>query len=450
MTKRKALIYAIESRRTLILAGPIMLGQVSHILLGIIDSLMVGHLGTIPLAAASLGHSIFVIPLVFGFGVSGCISALVARADGENNLRECGEILRHGLVMNFVMALGLALLVEAFIPFMVYLDQPPGVLQEAVGFLRVISWSMIPALVFQAFKNYSDGMHKTGAPMVVMMSSVVLNAGLNYLLIFGHWGFPEWGLLGSGVATLITRLAMMVAMAILVLRSPAFEMSLPLQWLSRLQWRRFARMLSVGFPSGLQALFEVGAFSLAAVMMGWISAEALAAHQIALNVASVTFMIPLGLSFAVSIRVGNAMGMKLPAVARRIGLGSLAIALLMSIVFTLMFFLTRSVIPGFYSIDTQVLELAGVLFVVAGCFQLFDGLQVVGAGALRGLLDIRYPTIVTFVAYWVLSLPGGYWFAFHLKWGAAGIWWGLTLGLLVAATLLVFRFNRLTKQRNDS
>lgn len=450
MTKRKALMYAIESRRTLILAGPIMLGQVSHILLGIIDSIMVGHLGTIPLAAASLGHSIFVIPLVFGFGVSGCISALVARADGENNPRECGEILRHGLVMNFVMALGLALLVEAFIPFMVYLDQPADVLQEAVGFLRVLSWSMIPALVFQALKNYSDGMHKTGAPMVVMMSSVVLNAGLNFFLIYGHGGFPAWGLLGSGVATLITRMAMMVAMAILVLRSPAFEMSLPLQWLSRLQWRRFARMLSVGFPSGLQALFEVGAFSLAAVMMGWISAEALAAHQIALNVASVTFMIPLGLSFAVSIRVGNAMGMKLPSVARRIGLGSLAVALLMSILFTLMFFVTRFVIPGFYSTDTQVLELAALLFVVAGCFQLFDGLQVVGAGALRGLLDIRYPTIVTFVAYWVLSLPGGYWFAFHLNWGPAGIWWGLTLGLLVAAALLVFRFNALTKRRTDA
>ena len=450
MTPRKLLIYGIESRRTLILAGPMILGQVSHILLGIVDSMMVGHLGTIPLAAASLGNSIFVIPLIFGFGVSGCVSTLVARAQGEGKPRECGEVLRHGVAMNGLLGLGLALLVEGFVPWMSYLDQPPEVLVEAVSYLRVVAWSMIPAMIFQAFKNFSDGMHRPRSAMIVMLSSVLINAVLNYFMIFGHAGFPAMGLFGSGVATLITRIMMMFAMAWIVLKSPAFELNLPLQWLSKLNFKLLMRLLSIGVPSGLQALFEVAAFSLAAVMMGWISAEALAAHQIALNVASVTFMIPLGLSFAVSIRVGNAMGMNLPRVARRIGVGAFAAALIMSIGFTILFFVTRTIIPQFYSTDIHVLELAATLFVVAGCFQLFDGLQVVGAGALRGLLDIRYPTLVTFVAYWVLSLPGGYWLAFNLGWGAAGVWWGLTLGLLVAAVLLVLRFRSLMRKMSQA
>ncbi len=447
MSMTRVKIYAIETRRTLWLAGPIIMGQLGQIMLHVIDSLMVGRLGAVPLAASALASSLSIIFLVFGFGVSSCVSTLVSRANGAQNRFECGEYLRHGFLLNVSVAVLMIVLVELTLPFLVLLDQPAEVVAEAKGFMRLLSFSFLPVLAAQTFKNFAEALGDTMRPMIIMIFALPLNAALNWVLIFGNLGLPQLGLMGAGYATLITRTLAAIALMFLVLKSVRLEENRPAQWWIKFERSRFVEMLKVGLPSGFQSLFEVGAFSVAAVMMGWLGTKTLAAHQIAINVASLTFMVPMGLSFAVAIRVGNAMGAKDYQAARRIGLGAFGVAIFFAILFSIGFVLGREEIPKLYIDDPEVWALAGPLFLLAGAFQIFDGLQVVGVGCLRGLLDIRFPTVVTFVAYWVLSLPLGYVFAFWLDWKGAGIWTGLSIGLLVPAVLLTTRFNALMKKR---
>jgi len=437
--------WSIEARRTLVLATPIIFGHLSQIMLGVVDSVMVGRLGAVPLAASALATSIFSIFLVFGFGTSSCISVMTSRANGSRNNFECGEVLRHGLFLNLALSFLMVIAIELSIPFLVYLNQPVEVLKEAKPFLQLISFSMIPTLWAQSFKNFSEAMGQARNPMIIFLLGLPLNAFLNWLLIFGNWGLPAMGLEGAGWATLITRILIAVGISVLVLRSVKMELQIPRQWLAKLSKTRAVQLLKVGVPSGFQSLFEVGAFSCAAIMMGWIGTTALAAHQIAINLASLTFMVPLGVSFAVAIRVSNAIGAGDHLAARRIGVSSLMLVFFVGVLFTLMFILGRNVIPLLYIDDPKVLEMAAILFIWAGCFQIFDGLQTVSVGALRGILDIRFPTIATFTAYWVLSLPLGYFLAFRLGWGASGVWAGLSFGLFIAAVSMGFRFLRITK-----
>lgn len=438
-------ILFIEGRRTLFLAAPIILGQLSQMLLGVIDSVMVGRVGAVPLAASSFANSIFYIFLVFGFGTSSCVSVLASRANGSQNNEECGEVLRHGLALNLLLSVLMVSIIELAVPLLYLMGQPQAVRHEAIPFLRLLSFSMIPILWAHAFKNFFEAMGDTTKPMIIFLLGVPVNAALNWIFIYGNWGFPAMGLEGAGLATLITRILIAVAMTILVFRSVQVELKIPREWLKKFSKEKFLQMLKVGVPSGFQSLFEVGAFSFAAIMVGWIGTNALAAHQIALSLASLTFMVPMGVSFAVAIRVGNAIGAGDHLAARRIGISALLLVLITALFFTLLFILGRRWIPTLYISDATVIEAAAVLFVLAGCFQVFDGVQVVSVGALRGILDIRFPTIATFIAYWALSLPLGYFFAFSLGWGAAGVWVGLTLGLLVAAVSLSLRFLKITK-----
>jgi len=436
---------ATHYRTNLKLAVPVMIGQLGHILVSVADSVMVGQLGTIPLAAAALANSLFSIFMVFGIGVAFGLTPLVANADGKNGRHLQAILLHHSFWLNLGIAVLIFLTIAALAPLLYFMGQDPGVVPLTLPYLMIISSSVIPLLVFLTFKQFAEGLSDTRTAMVISVLCNLLNVGLNYLLIYGHYGFPEMGLNGAGWATLISRLLMMAAIWWYVMHHRRFAHFSLFIWTTKFRARVLKRLLALGVPSGLQYIFEVSAFSLAAIFAGMISAAALAAHHIAINIASVSYMAVTGLGAAASVRVGNQMGRRDPQTLR-MAANTIFQMTLMWMGFTgLMILLFRNQLAGFYSSDPMVLLLAPQMLIVVVLFQLSDGLQVVGLGALRGFQDVRIPTIITFVAYWLLTLPAAYLLSQFTSWGVMGIWYALAGGLTISAVLLLVRFYRLLK-----
>ena len=429
-----------EARQTLALAAPMTAGMVGQMLLGFSDSLMVGRLGVVPLAASAFAVGIFNVLYVTGIGLVAGVAVLAAQAHGANRPREVGETLRHGLAISVLTGVGMVGVLTLGFPFLYRLKEPPAVLAAARPFLSLLGWSMLPALVWQCLKQYCEALSHPLLPMVVMLVAVVLNVFGSWVLIYGHFGAPALGLVGAGWATLGARTLVLVATLALVLRSPRFRGSLPPRWLAGLSWRQLRLQLGVGFPVALQLLLEVGTFSVAAVMMGWLGAASLAAHQVAISYAAMTFMFPLGIASAVGVRVGQAVGAKDPARVRVIGLGGIGMAVTLMSVFAVGFLLGGGRLAAFFVRDAPTAALAARLLLVAGVFQVFDGTQVVSMSALRGLPDMRVPTLVAFVSYWLVALPAAYFVGIVGRYGPLGIWWGLAAGLAFAATTLLGRF----------
>lgn len=430
-------------RRLFIIAYPVMLSHLGHIAVGVADSMMVGQLGAIPLAAVSLANSIFVLALMFGIGVSYGITPLVAAADGKGHVRRIARLLKHSLLINMIFGLLLFGILIAVIPFLYQLDQPEEVVERATPYLWVIGASMIPFMFFQGYKQLIEGLGHTRQAMVITLLANGLNVGLNYLLIFGKLGFPEMGLVGAGWATLFSRVVMAAIMAAYFYKSKRFVHYR--QAVEGYKKKIFRKLMSLGVPMGFQYIFEVGAFSGAAIMVGWIGANALAAHQIAINLASISYMVASGFAAAATVRVGNQLGRGYLESMRRAGFISFGLVVLMMIGFAATFIAGQHFFPSLYIDNQEVIDMAGTLLVIAAFFQLSDGIQVVGLGTLRALEDVKIPTLITLVAYWVIGIPGGYLLAFHAGLGVQGIWWGLLSGLTVAAILLLWRFSRLSR-----
>ena len=434
-----------EARRTLALAGPIIIGQVSQILLGVTDNLMIGQVGKIPLAAAAFANSVFGFIYIIGIGLLIPVAVFVSRAHGARQDSECAEWLRHGMALAVayggvatVLMLGVATQLHHF-------QQPPEVLAEVRPYFEIIGWSLIPVLAFQALRQFAESLGRPLVPMTMMLGAVALNVLLNWILIYGRLGAPALGLAGAGWATLISRVAVVVALASWLARDVELRPAWPRgRWFARSTRARYHEMLHLGVPSAVSLMFESGAFAAAAIMMGWIGATALAAHQIALSCASFTFMFPLGLSMAVSMRLARAVGEGRVDGLRPIGFGAQAMSALIMGLFALTFMLFGRVLADGFVDEPEVIALATRLLVVAGIFQLFDGAQVVGAGTLRGLTDVKIPTVITAVAYWGISLPVGYGLGVHGSFGATGVWGSLAAGLAFAAVCLLARFARLT------
>ncbi len=427
------------------LAYPVMLSQLGQVLVGVADSLMVGRLGAEPLAAASLANVIFHVIMVFGLGVSLAVTPLVAAADGEQDSGKIQSIFSNGLLVNILLGILLVLSVVICTPVLYQLDQPTEVVRLAIPYLQIITVALVPYMIFQSFRQFAEGMGNTRQAMYVTLTGNGLNIILNYLLIYGKLGLPELGLNGAGWATLIARTTMAILMGLYVYRAPkfrSFRSAFKMRGISKTVIRR---ILKVGVPAGLQFVFEVGAFGFAAIMMGWLGTLKLAAHQIAISLASISYMMATGMASAATIRVGNQLGRKNLVNLRIAGHTSfIMVALFMG--FAAMIFLTfKHFLPTLYISDLQVIDIASQLLVVAAFFQISDGVQVVAMGALRGIEDVKIPTVIAITAYWVLGLPVGYFLAFPLGMGANGIWYGLLIGLSVAAILLAYRFSHLTK-----
>ncbi|OOG72762.1 MATE family efflux transporter [Algoriphagus sp. A40] len=429
------------------LAYPVMLSQLGQVSVGVADSMMVGRLGALPLAAASLGNSIFFVLMMFGIGISMGITPLVSMADGKGKTKRISRLFSHGLWINIATSVILTGIVLGLSQGLHFLNQPEEVVVLAVPYLLIITASLIPLMVFQTFKQMAEGLSQTRQAMFITIFANLVNVFLNWVLIWGVWGFPELGLNGAGWATLISRVLMPLMMGAYILGSQRykkyhFKLSLPNPGLPMI-----TRILKIGIPTGFQFIFEVSAFSTAAIMMGWIGVNALAGHQIALNLASISYMMATGLATAGMIRVSNQIGKGNMKGMREAGMVVFGMVVVFMFSCALIFVSFRYFLPTLYIDDPEVIALSASLLIIAGLFQLSDGVQVVGLGVLRGLEDVKVPTIVTLMAYWVLGLPLGYVLAFNFGMGAQGIWYGLLIGLSITAGMLLYRFHSLSKRR---
>lgn len=443
---KNSLSYREHFRRNITLAYPVVLSQLGQVMVAVVDSAMVGQTGSIPLAAASLANSITFIMIAFAIGISYAITPLIAAADGQGRAREISEILRHGLVLNIFAGLMIFILIASGSGLLHYMGQDPEVVKLAIPYMGIIAFSIVPLMVFQTFRQFTEGLSQTRQAMVITIASNLLNILLNYLLIFGKWGFPALGLNGAGWATLISRVVMALAMFLFVAYAPRFASYIKNLQFKRFYKERFNRLLGLGIPSGMQFLFEVSAFSLAAVMVGWLGAEALAAHQIGISLASITFMMASGVSAASTIRIGNQLGRKDIPTLRVAGFSNFLLIVAFMAVSGVLFIVFRDFLPTLFIADADVIATASGLLIIAAFFQIFDGVQVVSLGILRGLQDVKVPTLATFIAYWIIGLPVGYLLAFHYDYGIKGVWYGLSLGLGVTAITMFYRFDQLTRK----
>ena len=428
------------------LAYPVMLSNLGHVMMGVSDNIMVGHVGATSIAAAGLANVAFNVLMLFGVGVSYAITPLVATADGEGNHKGIVETLRHGLFINFINGCLLAGLVYAGKNLLYHIDQPPEVVSLSIPYLSIITFSLIPLLIFQTFKQFTEGLSNTRVAMIIIVVSNVVNIGLNYVLIYGHIGFPAMGLEGAGWATFCSRIFMALAFAAYIYYTPAFRKFRAGFSLGSYSTKLFSKMLHLGVPSGVQFIFEVAAFDFSLVMMGWIGASTQAAHQIAINLATISYMTTAGLAAAATIRVSYFLGRKDFTNLKRASYTLLLMALSFMTLCALVFIFGRHWLPGLYVNDTEVIQIASSLLIIAGLFQLSDGTQVVCIAALRGLQDVKVPSVLIFVSYWIIGLPLGYWLGFGMGYGAQGIWLGLLIGLTLTAIAMFIRFRRLVNR----
>ena len=441
--------YTREFRYNFKLASPVILGMLGHTFVAFADNVMVGQLGTAELAAVSLGNSFVFVAMSLGIGFSTAITPLVAEADGAGDASQVRRVLRHGLVLCSLMGLALFGMVLLARPLMHHMEQPPEVVTLALPYLDLVALSLVPLVIFQALKQFSEGLSQTRYPMYATIVANVINITLNYLLIFGHFGFPRMGVVGAAVGTLFARVGMCLFLWFLFKRRGAFA-----PYVSHFSFRPvskaiFRKIMGLGFPSALQFFFEVAIFTAAIWMSGVLGKNPQAANQIALNLSSMTFMFATGLGVAAMIRVGNQLGQQNFPELRRIAASIFLMTILTMTAFAALFLLGRHWLPTLYldlsdpvnqADNAEVISIAAQLLGVAALFQISDGMQVVALGALRGLQDVRIPTLITFVAYWLIGFPLSYFLGLHTHLGNIGIWIGLLAGLTASAIMLYLRF----------
>jgi multidrug resistance protein, MATE family len=431
-----------------LLAYPVVISQLGHMFTAVLDSVMVGHLGIVPLAACALGNSIFAICLVIGIGISQGITPLVAQENGKNNKKLCGQYLEQGVFISLITGIILFAILLLVAQRIDLLNQPVAVAVAAKDFLILLAASIIPLMVFQSFRQFAEGLSYTKQAMYISVAGNVSNILFNFVFIYGWFGFSPMGIVGAGLGTLLARVLMAVGMGIFVLRSTLFHPYLANFKIHLPNWKKIKSILQLGFPIAMQYFFEVGAFSGAAIMIGWIGAKELAAHQIAINLAALTYMGASGIGVAATIKAGNALGKKDFKELKLSAVSSYHLVILYMCITALIFITCNTILPYLYIKDVSVVIIASQLLIMAAFFQISDGVQVVGAGILRGLSDVKIPTFITLIAYWVIGLPLGYVLCFTFNFGPIGIWIALSLALTAAAIALFFRSMRSIKKLN--
>lgn len=442
--------FRAELTDTLRLSVPIIIAQLGVILMGVTDNLFVGRLlGATPLGAAGLANSLSFLIASIGVGGLSVVAALVSKASSQDDSAAINRLLRAGLrvgvLLSFVLGSASVLLAFNFSVF----NQSQEVTQLARDFMFILSFSLLPMLVFVAARQLCDGLRYPRVAMIITLSALLVNALFNYFLILGVGPFPALGLMGSAVSTLLSRVFMMSAMLLYIYRAERFKTYLKPKFRLLSTTSDVWQILRLGIPGGLTFFFEVATFSLAVVIVGWLGEDRLAAHQIALNMASVTYMMATGISTAAAIRVSTAVGQGSREGVWRAGIAAFALSAGFMSLMALLFLTANDWLVTLYIRDNPaVMQIAASLVIIAGFFQLSDGIQVVALGGLRGLSDVNVPTLISLFAYWVVALPLSYVLGFPLKMDAIGIWIGLLTGLTLAAVLLTWRFFRRVKRVN--
>lgn len=432
----------LELRPMLALAGPVVLAEVGWMTMGVVDTMMVGRVSPEAIGGVGVGSVLFFTTAIFGMGLLLGLDTLVSQSFGAGQLEECHRWLLHGVYLCLSLLPLLVLLNVLLVPLLPYWGLHPGVLSEAVPYLKALLWGLLPLLLYACFRRYLQAMNQVKPILFAMISANLVNAFANWVLIFGHLGAPAMGAEGAGWATSISRFYMM---AVLLVAMYLHDRCQP-RGLRSASWRpessRLRRLVFLGLPAALQITLEVGVFAAATTLAGKLAPIALAAHQIALNVASLTFMVPLGIASAGAVRVGQAIGRRDPEAAGRAGWTALSLGVGFMGLAGLTFLLLPRAILRFFTTDERVISTGATLLLVAALFQLFDGVQVVTTGILRGTGDTRSPMVSNLIGHWIVGLPVGYILCFVLGWGVFGLWIGLSLGLILVGAALLLVWSR--------
>lgn len=417
-----------------------MLAQVGSVLMGITDTLMLGNVSKEAVAASGVANQIYFLFTVLGMGTIAAMAPMIATSKGANNDKECGEILRTGIELGFLISIVLCVLMILIGENFEWFHQPPAITALVKPYLRILTISTIPFMLFLAVKQFSDGLSLTKPAMVITLIAVLINVGINWLLIYGNWSLPALGIKGAAIATLISRILMALMLVVYVFKNKAYAAFMPPLISTFNTLPLIVKILKVGLPGGLQLFFEVGAFAGAALLVGWIGTDELAAHQIVLGLAALSYMMSAGISVSGSIRVGSAFGEGNKALIKQMGSSALFLVAVFMLFSCLIFIFLNEELISLFIHEEEVVYTAASVLIIAGLFQFSDGIQVVALGILRGIEDVNIPTIITLLAYWAIGLPVGYLLGFVLDMGIKGVWYGLLAGLTTSAVLLTFRF----------
>lgn len=447
--------YTKEFSYNLKLAYPIILGMLGHTVVGIVDNIMVGKLGPTELAAVSLGNSFVFIAMSLGIGFSTAITPLVAEADGRKDVEGGRSSFHHGLYLCTILGAALFVIIFCSKPLISFMGQPENVVELAKPYLDIVAFSLIPLIMFQAYKQFADGMSETKLSMWATIIANIVNVVLNYLLIYGIWFFPELGIVGAAIGTIVSRFVMLGYMHYMMNLRERFHPYFKGFSLKEIKKSVNIQIIKLGTPSAMQMFFEVALFTGAIWLSGRLGTTSQAANQVALSLASFTFMFAMGLSVAAMIRVANQKGLEDYNKLRLVAVSIFLLGAFMAVGFAVIFMLFHVQLPKMFvdmkdvstlAENTEVVTIAAQLLLIAAVFQISDSLQVVALGALRGLQDVKIPMYMTFVAYWIVGFPISIYLGLYTSLGASGIWIGLLAGLTTASVLLFIRFNYLTKK----
>lgn len=448
--------YTKEFSYNIKLAYPVILGMLGHTLISIVDNMMVGNLGSTELAAVSLGGSFVFIGMSLGIGFSTAITPLVSMADAEKDDNKLRSVFHHGLLSCVILGIFIFTLIVLAKPIMYLMHQPKEVIDLASPYIDWVAFSLIPVIIFQGYKQFADGLSRTKYSMYAIFMANIVHIFINYMLIYGVWIFPKLGIIGAALGTVISRILMVIFMHFIMKNNAQLNPYFKNFSFREIKKSMLKKIASLGIPSAMQMLFEVALFTAAIWLCGSIGKTTQAANQIALTLATTTFMFAMGLSVTATIRVGNNKGLmdykNLIIVARSVFL----LAIILETIFGILFVILHNFLPHlFLNMENvnQVIEnkeviiIASKLLLVAAVFQISDGIQVVVLGALRGLQDVKVPMYITFVAYWVVGFPISFFLGKFTELKAVGVWIGLLAGLSTAALFLYLRFHKLTKQQ---
>ncbi len=433
-----------HARETAVLALPLIISQVGNVITGIVDNIFLGHIGKAEMAAGVLANTIFVLVLVFSIGISYAATPLVSNANINALHEEKAALLKNSLFMNICMSLLLFSVLYCASPLLHHLGQSADTIELAIPFFNVLIFSIIPISIYFTGKQYTEGLSNTKAAMVISVGGNLLNIALNYVLINGHFGLPQMGYMGSCWATFIARTCMALSFMLLIFKHPSFNYIVPYYKKAGVSLRHIRQLFTLGIGSALQFTFEVAAFALSGLIIGWFGKEQFDAHGIAMSLASFTYMLSSGLSGAACIRIANFKAGKDLANLKLAGKSAFIMSLTVMSACALFFLCFNRLLPSAFSSDKEISLLASQLLLIAGLFQLFDGTQVVAQGLLRGLEDVKIPTVITLIAYWVIALPLAYYLGYSINMKAQGVWYALTISLMVSAAGLYLRYRKLT------
>ena len=425
---------------------PLIISNISQVGLGLLDSAMIGAVDYKQLAASSLVLNVIAIPQILGMGMAIAVSPMTAIANGQKDVFKASRVLFNGFFLTTTFAILIAVSLILATPVLFHLGQDKDVAAYAVRFFKLLSLSLIPMLMFASVKQFCDGLEFTKTAMTLSLISLPLNAFLNFMFIYGKFGFPRMELAGAGLGTLITRILIAITLILIVFRHKLFSQYITIKhkaW--KIDLKTCRELLHIGVPTSLQYGLEVAAFSVSGVMIGWLGATSQAAHQIALNLATATFMAATGLALGGSIRVANAYGRGEKLLLRKIGISTMSGGLIYGSACAILFIIFRKVLPLLFTNNPEVAAVSSSLLVFAALFQISDATQSIGVGLLRGIKDVKLPTAFVAIAYWFIGIPVGYFLSFKLNMGASGIWLGFVTGLTASSVLLNTRFLKKSK-----